>query len=141
MFPLSTQVRFACIQAYEAVAYLQGSAFSPARETLLEEGRNAGEAPGTLADAAQRIKETISFLQSVDPAALDGDPARPIALKLPGGRAFDLTADQFVRDWALPQFYFHVMAAYLILRNAGVDLGKADYVQHMFKYFRQSPAS
>ncbi|MFT5932221.1 MAG: hypothetical protein ACI93G_001306, partial [Hyphomonas sp.] len=35
------------------------------------------------------------------------------------------------------QFYFHIMTAYAILRNQGVELGKADYVQHMFAYLRK----
>jgi hypothetical protein len=42
-----------------------------------------------------------------------------------------------VRDWALPQFYFHLMTAYAILRMAGVPLGKADYVGYIFRYLRQ----
>ena len=52
---------------------------------------------------------------------------------------FDLTAEGYARDWALPQFYFHVMIAYAILRSQGVDLGKADYVAHMFPYLRPGP--
>ena len=51
---------------------------------------------------------------------------------------FDLTAEQYARDWALPQFYFHVMTAYAILRAQGVALGKADYITHMFAYLRPS---
>ena len=64
------------------------------------------------------------------------DPAAPIAHALPQGMIFDLTAGQFARDWALPQFYFHIMTAYAILRAQGVDLGKVDYVAHMFPYLR-----
>ena len=52
------------------------------------------------------------------------------------GMVFDLTAEQYVRDWALPQFYFHLMTAYAILRAEGIELGKADYVAHMFAYLR-----
>lgn len=52
------------------------------------------------------------------------------------GMVFDLTAEQYARDWALPQFYFHVMIAYGILRAEGIDLGKADYIAHMFAYLR-----
>lgn len=63
-----------------------------------------------------------------------------LAHDLPIGLTFDLTAAQYARDWTLPQFYFHVMTAYAILRNAGVALGKADYVPHMFAYLRQPPA-
>ena len=70
------------------------------------------------------------------PDALDGDPDRPIAHALPAGMIFDLTADRYARDWTLPQFYFHLMIAYAILRSEGVDLGKVDYVPHMFAYLR-----
>ena len=48
----------------------------------------------------------------------------------------DLTAEQYARDWSLSQFYFHVMIAYAILRNNNVEIGKADYVAHMFPYIR-----
>jgi hypothetical protein len=56
---------------------------------------------------------------------------------------FDLTAEQYVPDWALPQVYFHVVTACAILRSEGVDLGKVDYVAHMFPYLRPGtmPAS
>ena len=46
MFPLSTQIRFACVQAYEGVFRLGNEAFAPIVATLLNEGRNAGEQPG-----------------------------------------------------------------------------------------------
>jgi hypothetical protein len=59
------------------------------------------------------------------------------------GIAFDMTGETYARDWALPQFYFHLMTAYTILRSQGVELGKVDYVQHMFAYLRPGtgPAS
>jgi hypothetical protein len=136
MFPLSTQVRFACVQAWEGVFRLKGEAFPPSLAALLDEGRNAGERPGSLADAQARIAETVAMLESLDGDALDGDPARPIAHELPAGMIFDLTAEQYARDWALPQFNFHLMTAYAILRSQGVDLGKVDYVGHMFAYLR-----
>ena len=67
---------------------------------------------------------------------LGADGAAMIAHELPNGMVFDLTADQYGRDWALGQFYFHIMIAYAILRHKGVGLGKADYVAHMFGYLR-----
>jgi hypothetical protein len=136
MFPLSTQVRFACVQAQEGVFRLQGQAFPASIEALLEEGRNAGERPGSIADARARISQTLRVVEEVASEAVDVDPARPIAHALPMGMTFDLTAEQYARDWALPQFYFHVMIAYAILRAEGVHLGKADYVAHMFAYLR-----
>lgn len=136
MFPLSTQIRFACVQAQEGVFRLQGQPFPASVETLLNEGRNAAAHPGSIADAQARISETIDLVGAIPTNALDMNPATPIAHALPAGMIFDLTAEQYVRDWALPQFYFHVMIAYAILRAQGIDLGKADYVTHMFAYLR-----
>ncbi|MER8170628.1 DUF1993 family protein, partial [Acinetobacter baumannii] len=87
-------------------------AFTPSLTALLNEGRNAAEHPGTIADMRARIAETLAVVKAamVDMAAID--PATPIAHRLPQGLTFDLTAETFVRDWALPQFYFHVMTAY-----------------------------
>ncbi len=136
MFPLATQVRFACVQAYEGVARLRDAPLPDAVQTLLAEGRGAGDAPGTLADAQARIAETIAMVEGAAGAMPAVDPARAIAHALPQGMIFDLSAEQYARDWAIPQFYFHVMTAYAILRAEGAALGKADYVAHMFAYLR-----
>ncbi|AWB19655.1 DUF1993 domain-containing protein [Methylobacterium currus] len=141
MFPLSAQVRFACVQAQEGVFRLRGEPLPPSVATLIDEGRNAADRPGSIADAQARIAETVALVRA---SAADGpavDPATPIAHALPQGMVFDLTAAQYTRDWALPQFYFHVMAAYAILRAQGVELGKADYVAHMFAYLRPGTAT
>jgi hypothetical protein len=140
MFPLATQVRFACRQAQEGIFRLQTQDFPPSLQALLDEGRNAGEQPGTLADAQARIAETLTVVEAAAVADIAIDPATMIAHALPNGMTLDLTAEQYARDWALPQFYFHVVTAYSILRAQGVELGKADYVSHMVAYFRP-PAS
>jgi hypothetical protein len=136
MFSLSTQIRFACVQAQEGLFRLRAEPFPASINELIEEGRAAGASPGSIADAKTRIAQTIALLGELSVAALDEDPNRAIAHTLPNGMIFDLTAEQYVRDWALPQFYFHLMIAYAILRNKGVELGKADYVRHMFTYLR-----
>ena len=46
---------------------------------------------------------------------------------------------QFLRDWALPHFHFHVATAYGILRHLGLELGKRDYMRSVGKYIRQRP--
>lgn len=137
MFPLATQVRFACVQAYEGTARLADSELSPMVAELLEEGRAAGERPGTIADARARIGATLTdLLGGLPGGALDGEMDRALEHALPMGMVFDLTAGQYLRDWAIPQFFFHVMTGYAILRQEGVPLGKADYVSHMFQFVR-----
>lgn len=136
MFPLSTQIRFACVQVHEASCRLRGMAFSDTVQELLDEGRNGGEVPGSMDDAQGRIAETLALLNSLAPDALNLDYGAPIAHALPNGMIFDLSAEQYARDWALAQFYFHIMSAYAILRSQGVDLGKADYIPHMLPFLR-----
>lgn len=141
MFPLATQVRFACLQAHEGGRRLRHEPFPPALDELLEEGRAGGERPGTIAEALSRIDEALAYLGGLTPDALEGGAGRPLALELPMGIAFDLDGERYARDWALPQLYFHVMTAYAILRSEGVALGKADYVAHMLAYLRPQAGS
>ena len=136
MYPLSSQVRFVCFQAQEVVHRLRGQPVPEALDAVGLEGWGAGEQPGSLTEAKARIDEALSFLRSVAPGALDDAVDRPLAFDLPNGMVFDMTGGQYARDWSLPQFYFHLMAAYAILRNHGVELGKADFVPHMFAYLR-----
>jgi hypothetical protein len=137
MFPLATQIRFAVLQVLDGVRHLRGEPWTAELDAIVAEGRTAGENPGTLAGARARIEQALDHVESLGDRALDGEPEdAPLVLELPDGRMFDLTRGQFARDWALGQFYFHVMAAYAILRKEGVEIGKADYVPHMFPYIR-----
>ncbi|WP_443478449.1 DUF1993 family protein [Novosphingobium aerophilum] len=140
MFPLAAQVRFACFQAQEAVHRLKGE---PVPEALLEvrrEGWNAAEQPGTIAQAKARVAEALDLLSAQGADTLEGGADLPMTIELPNGMKFDMTGSEFARDWSLPQFYFHLNAAYAILRSHGIELGKADYVSHMFAYLRPDTA-
>ena len=135
MFPLATQLRFACRQAQEAVFRLQARDFPPEIQELLEEARNAGERPGTIADARARIAQTLAVVEAASSDGLTREGDAPVAHTLPNGMVLNVTATVYARDWALPQFYFHVVTAYAILRAQGIELGKADYCAHMLPYF------
>ncbi|HYC02577.1 MAG TPA: DUF1993 domain-containing protein [Azospirillaceae bacterium] len=136
MFPLSSQVAFACFQAREGVHRLRGEAVP--EEALRQRNAGAEAVPMTLAEAKARIAETIAALAA--PGAAGGAGDMPVALDLPNGMVFDMTGHTYVRDWLLPQFYFHLVVAYSILRANGVALGKADLVPHMFAYLRPGTA-
>lgn len=140
MFPLATQVRFACRQALEGVSRLSEQDFPPLSQILLDEGRSGGEQPGTLADAQARIADTLEAIAAIA-AATAIAPEAAIVHALPNGMILDFTAEQYARDWALPQFYFHVVTAYSILRAQGIEIGKADYAAHMFAYIRPPVAA
>ncbi|WP_295517065.1 DUF1993 domain-containing protein [uncultured Pseudomonas sp.] len=140
MFPLATQIRFACVQAQEGLLRLHGQAFPSSLTVLLDEGRQAAERPGSIATAQARISETLQVVRSMAAESSPLAEGAPVEHALPQCMVFDFSAEQYVRDWALPQFYFHVMTAYAILRAQGIELGKADYVAHMLPYLRPGTA-
>lgn len=124
MFPLATQIRFLCNMPGEAMTRIGGIGFA-----------SSDQDDATLGAARERIARTRKAIGTWrDADFVAGDPA--VELALPNGMTFDLKAEDYVRDWALPQFYFHLVAAYAILRTRGLALGKADYVPHMVKYLR-----
>jgi hypothetical protein len=140
MLPLATQLRFLAFQAQEPVYRLRGEALPEAVLQVRQEGRDGGERPGSWAQARARVAEACAFLASVGPDALDFAPDAPFEHALPNGMIFDMSRELYVRDWALPQAAFHQMIAYALLRQAGVPLGKADYVPHMFGHLRPGTA-
>lgn len=129
MFPLASQVRFSCQQAIQAATRL-GAPGAP----------QFADDVADFAGLQAQIAETLAWLDTVDAAEIDADPGRAVGFDLPNGMAFDMTAATYVRDWAQPQYYFHLVAAYAILRHMGVPLGKVDYVNYMLAYLRPGTA-
>ena len=81
----------------------------------------------TFPELQERIAKTVAFLKSVDPAAIEGQEGREIVLKRQSGD-IHLTGAAYLQGLALPNFYFHVVTAYGILRHNGVAIGKSDYL-------------
>jgi hypothetical protein len=129
MFTLRQQVQLACHHATDAAVRLAG-----------QEGTAPKDIGEGFEDLKIRILETIEQLQGAGPGAFEGAEDRKIVLPLPGAdMVFEMTGYQFLRDWALPHFYFHVVTAYDILRHEGVDIGKRDYMGNVGGYIRQRP--
>ncbi len=75
-----------------------------------------------------RIRKTIDYVQSVPAAAIDAGATREVVLTLRSGEE-RFEGQRFLEHWALPNFYFHITTAYALLRQAGVGLGKGDYLR------------
>ncbi len=128
MFPLHTQIRFTLDQVVTALKRL-GSVELASDESDI----------ASVADARARIAAVKDMVTATDPATWPaaGDT---VEFTLPNGMAFAMEAHEYCRDWATPQFYFHLMSVYSILRMEGLAIGKADYVGFMMKYLRQPAA-
>jgi len=120
MKPLTAQYQFAADSAKNAVARLIGidPPAMPDTET-------------TFAELRERCDKTIAFIEGVDPTALAGSEEREVSIKFPNGMGYRFAGGDYLRRFALPNFYFHATMAYAILRAQGVSLGKPDYLQHL----------
>ena len=130
MFPLATQIRFVCNMPGEALARLTGLDFT-----------SSDTDPQDYAEARERIATAKALVGASDPAEWPAG-GETVEFTLPNGMTFAMQAHEYCRDWAMPQFYFHMTAAYAILRAEGLPLGKADFVGYMMRYMKQpAPAA
>lgn len=116
MFPLKRQVQVACDMAKRAIARL-ADVEAPVNE----------DNESTFVQLQERIAATVAFLKSVEDSTLAGDDARPILVQA-REHQLHFTASSYVFQFAVPNFFFHTTTAYGILRQAGVPLGKRDFL-------------
>jgi uncharacterized protein len=81
----------------------------------------------TMDELLARVKKTIDYIDSVPPASLEGSETRDIKIPL-RDRTVEFKGLAFLQFWALPNFFFHHVTAYNLLRHNGVDIGKRDFL-------------
>ena len=128
MFPLESQFRVALNQIILALGRTCGD------ETPLDE-----EAYTSLQQVRDRIKAMRTLVET-SPADGWTSHDTDIDFTLPNGMRFVLTAAEYIRDWMLPNFYFHTTMAYALLRHNGLGIGKGDFVGHMVRHARAPEA-
>ncbi len=79
-------------------------------------------------DLRQRVRKTLAYAQGFSAAQIDGSEGREIVLPRRVGEPLKMDGETFLKHYVLPNFYFHVTTAYALLRHAGVELGKKDYL-------------
>ena len=82
----------------------------------------------SLDDLRARIRKTLDHVQSFSAAQIDGSDERAIAVPTRSGDPLNFSGETFLKHFALPNFFFHATTAYALLRHAGVELGKADFL-------------
>ncbi len=116
MFPLTRQVQIACDMAKGAAARLTGAEVPSYPDT-----------ESTIAELKARIAKTLAFVNSFDASKYAGSEDRDIVLNMRTGELRFKGLD-YLRDFVLPNLYFHVTMTYAILRHNGVDIGKMDFL-------------
>jgi uncharacterized protein len=116
MFPLTRQIQIAADFAKGPMARLAGL-----------EVPKYDDNETTIDALKARIAKTLDYVKSFKVEQIDGSEERAIVLTV-GGQPLTLTGQNYLVNFALPNFYFHMTAAYAILRHNGVEIGKKDYM-------------
>jgi hypothetical protein len=122
MFPLELQFRVALNQVLLALNQVGGKTV-PLEETPYQ----------SLAEVRERIAAVRSRIDQADPKEW-AEPDAAVDLTLPNGVRFLMSSEEDIRDWIMPNFYFHVTMAYALLRKAGLAVGKMDFLPHMDRH-------
>jgi hypothetical protein len=115
MFNFTRQVQSACDNAKFAAARLTG-----------KEAPSFPDNEQTIDQLRARIKATLAHLDTYKADDFGGAETRAIVMPRREGKT--MKGSDYLLEYSLPNFFFHVTTAYAILRHSGVDLGKADYL-------------
>ena len=114
MLPLTNQVQMACDTARLASSVLTGKQIP-----IYEDNEK------TIPELKVLIEKTIRYISSIKENEYSGWEDRRVAP--PGWSGAFLGKDYFYQH-GVPNFYFHMVTAYAILRHKGVRIGKMDYI-------------
>ncbi len=81
----------------------------------------------TYAQLYARIDRAIEVIQGVSAAQVDGSETRPITLQMRTGE-LKFEGLPYLLDFVIPNLFFHCITSYAILREAGVPIGKLDFL-------------
>ncbi|MGO4378880.1 DUF1993 family protein [Pseudoduganella sp. RAF19] len=116
MLPLSAQVQRASDTSKGSVERLSGVT-----------APKFPDDEATFAQLQERIAKTIAYIESVPQSAYDGSETREISLNF-GSFKPTFNGENYLLDFGLPNFYFHLTTLHDILRNQGVKVGKMDFL-------------
>jgi hypothetical protein len=117
MFPMSRQVQIACDLAKNGFSRLAG-----AEAPRFEDNET------TFAQLKDRIARTVAYLGTLDAAAIAASSEKTIVFPMGPSRKGEMKGSDYLSCYIAPNVYFHITTAYAIMRHAGVDVGKMDYL-------------
>jgi uncharacterized protein len=117
MFDLTRQVQTVTDNARRGAARLAGV-----------EAPSVPDTETTIDQLKERLAKTIAYLKTLDTKKIDAATGREIKFPLGAERSGLMKGEDYLNHFVLPNFYFHLTAAYAILRHCGVDIGKRDFL-------------
>lgn len=116
MLPFAKQIQIASDNAKAGAARLAGA------EPPKYEDNEA-----TFPELIERLRKTVAFLETIKPEQIDGSEDKTISWKTQSGNR-SMQGLPYLLNQVTPNVYFHVIAAYAILRHCGIEIGKQDFL-------------
>ena len=117
MLPLARQIQIASDTAKGCMARLAGV-----------EAPKWDDNEASLDELRARIHKTVDYVNSFNATQIDGSEAREITIQTRARGPLAFSGEAYLKHYALPNLFFHLTTAYALLRQAGVELGKVDYL-------------
>jgi len=117
MLPLTRQVQIACDFAAKTTARLTQAEIPTTPDT-----------EKTIADLKARIAKAVDYLKGFKPEQFGGADTREVNFPTGPSTTMTLKGEQYLHHYAMPNFFFHAVTAYDILRHNGVEIGKRDFL-------------
>ena len=121
MYSMGRQVHEACRHPARVCGMLAGV-----------EGPAVGKDDATIPELKAQIARVVDFLKGLKPSQIDGTEEKEIKVKGSSGER-TYTGQGLLLDHSLPNFYFHCTTAYDLLRHAGLELVKRDFMGTPYK--------
>jgi hypothetical protein len=116
MLPLAVQIHIANDIAQSGAARLAGA------EVPTFEAKER-----TVAEWVAATRGTVAYLESLKPAQFEGAEDRTVTWQTRSSTK-NMQGTPYLFQHVLPNVFFHVTTAYDILRQAGLEIGKMDYL-------------
>jgi uncharacterized protein len=123
MFPLGTQIAFTCNQPRNFALWCDG-----------QPADNLDPDVTSLAQAYEHIATTNELLLIIN---VEDTKLAEMTRIYDQSFYIELSGSAYVNEFLIPNFYFHLVTAYDILRMAGVPVGKRDYMMHLVPLIRE----
>ncbi|MEO8671106.1 MAG: DUF1993 domain-containing protein [Tahibacter sp.] len=117
MFPLLRQIQIACDFARGVSARLAGV-----------DVPSVDDQQQSFADLLQLIDQSIAFIDGIAAQKFEGSETREIVTRPGTPKEKRFTGIDYLLGYGVPQFFFHITTSYALLRHAGIEIGKRDYM-------------
>ncbi len=116
MYALTRQMQIATDQAKNGLSRLAGV-----------EAPKYEDNESTVETLKERLARTVAYIKTLDAKAIDASADRTITFPI-GPKQGQMKGADYLNHFVLPNFYFHMSAAYGIVRAFGADIGKRDFL-------------